>query len=164
VILIPTTVDGKRSHPIAILSDTKEKLKKGIVSPTLFPEVAILDPKLTIGLPPSVTAFTGMDALTHAIESYSSINATDLSDLLAYKAMELLSKNLRMAYAHGENLAAVHACWREVFLQESLLPTLASVPSMPLHIPWRGIPSCPWVDQYIDASLCDALQYFRMPG
>jgi alcohol dehydrogenase class IV len=67
--------------PIAILSDTKEKLKKGIVSPTLFPAVAILDPKLTIGLPPSVTAFTGMDALTHAIESYYSINATDLSDL-----------------------------------------------------------------------------------
>ena len=83
VILIPTTAGtGSEVTPIAILSDTKEKLKKGIVSPTLFPEVAILDPKLTIGLPPSVTAFTGMDALTHAIESYYSINATDLSDLL----------------------------------------------------------------------------------
>jgi alcohol dehydrogenase class IV len=121
VILIPTTAGtGSEVTPIAILSDTKEKLKKGIVSPTLFPEVAILDPKLTIGLPPSVTALTGMDALTHAIESYYSINATDLSDLLAYRAMELLSKNLRMAYAHGENLAA-----RSCVLEGSLLAGIA---------------------------------------
>jgi alcohol dehydrogenase len=121
VILIPTTAGtGSEVTPIAILSDTKEKLKKGIVSPTLFPEVAILDPKLTIGLPPSVTAFTGMDALTHAIESYYSINATDLSDLLAFRAMELLPKNLRMAYAHGENLAA-----RTCVLEGSLLAGIA---------------------------------------
>jgi alcohol dehydrogenase class IV len=121
LILIPTTAGtGSEVTPIAILSDTKEKLKKGIVSPTLFPEVAILDPKLTIGLPPSVTAFTGMDALTHAIESYYSINATDLSDLLAFRAMELLSKNLRMAYAHGENLAA-----RSCVLEGSLLAGIA---------------------------------------
>jgi alcohol dehydrogenase len=121
VILIPTTAGtGSEVTPIAILSDTKEKLKKGIVSPTLFPEVAILDPKLTIGLPPSVTAFTGMDALTHAIESYYSINATDLSDLLAFRAMELLSKNLRMAYAHGGNLTA-----RSCVIEGSLLAGIA---------------------------------------
>jgi alcohol dehydrogenase class IV len=121
VILIPTTAGtGSEVTPIAILSDTKEKLKKGIVSPTLFPEVAIVDPKLTIGLPPSVTAFTGMDALTHAIESYYSINATDLSDLLAFRAMELLSKNLRMAYAYGENLAA-----RSCVIEGSLLAGIA---------------------------------------
>jgi alcohol dehydrogenase len=121
VILIPTTAGtGSEVTPIAILSDTKEKLKKGIVSPTLFPEVAIVDPKLTIGLPPSVTAFTGMDALTHAIEAYYSINATNLSDLFALKAMELLSKNLRMAYAHGENLAA-----RTNMMEGSLLAGIA---------------------------------------
>ena len=121
VILIPTTAGtGSEVTPIAILSDTKEKLKKGIVSPTLFPEVAIVDPKLTIGLPPSVTAFTGMDALTHAIEAYYSINATDLSDLLAFRAMELLSKNLRMAYAHGENLVA-----RSNVMEGSLLAGIA---------------------------------------
>jgi alcohol dehydrogenase class IV len=121
VILIPTTAGtGSEVTPIAILSDTKEKLKKGIVSPTLFPEVAIVDPKLTIGLPPSVTAFTGMDALTHAIEAYYSINATNLSDLFAIKAMELLSKNLRMAYAHGENLAA-----RTNMMEGSLLAGIA---------------------------------------
>ncbi|MGA2316807.1 MAG: iron-containing alcohol dehydrogenase [Thermodesulfobacteriota bacterium] len=121
VILIPTTAGtGSEVTPIAILSDTKEKLKKGIVSPTLFPEVAIVDPKLTIGLPPSVTAFTGMDALTHAIEAYYSINATNLSDLFALKAMELLSKNLRMAYAHGENLPA-----RTNMMEGSLLAGIA---------------------------------------
>ena len=121
VILVPTTAGtGSEVTPIAILSDTKEKLKKGIVSPTLFPEVAIVDPKLTVGLPPSVTAFTGMDALTHAIESYYSINATHLSDLLAFRAMELISKDLRMAYAHGENLVA-----RSNMMEGSLLAGIA---------------------------------------
>ncbi len=121
VILIPTTAGtGSEVTPIAILSDTKEKLKKGIVSAYLFPEVAIVDPKLTIGLPPSVTAFTGMDALTHAIESFYSINATDLSDLLAFRAMELLSKNIRMAFAHGENLVA-----RSNVMEGSLLAGIA---------------------------------------
>jgi len=121
VILIPTTAGtGSEVTPIAILSDTKEKLKKGIVSPALFPEVAIVDPKLTVGLPPSVTAFTGMDALTHAIEAYYSINATDLSDLLAFRAMELISKNLRMAYAYGENLDA-----RSNMMEGSLLAGIA---------------------------------------
>ncbi len=107
MILVPTTAGtGSEVTPIAILSDTKERLKKGIVSPTLFPEVAIVDPKLTLGLPPSVTALTGMDALTHAIEAYYSINATALTDLLALKAMELISKNIRIAFAYGENLVA----------------------------------------------------------
>ncbi len=121
VMLIPTTAGtGSEVTPIAILSDTREKLKKGIVSPTLFPEVAIVDPKLTVGLPPSVTAFTGMDALTHAIEAYASINATGLSDLLAFRAMELLSKNIRMAFAHGENLVA-----RSNMMEGSLLAGIA---------------------------------------
>ncbi len=121
VILVPTTAGtGSEVTPIAILSDTKEKLKKGIVSPHLFPEVAIVDPKLTVGLPPSVTAFTGMDALTHAIEAYVSINATHLSELLAVRAMELISKNLRMAYAYGENLDA-----RSNMMEGSLLAGIA---------------------------------------
>ncbi len=121
VILIPTTAGtGSEVTPIAILSDTKEKIKKGIVSPTLFPEVALVDPKLTVGLPPSVTAFTGMDALTHAIEACYSVNATGLSDLLAIRAMELISKNLRMAYAYGENLSA-----RSSMMEGSLLAGIA---------------------------------------
>ena len=61
--------------PIAILSDETEKLKKGIVSPHLFPTVAILDPMLTLGLPAQVTAATGMDSLIHAVEAFTSKNA-----------------------------------------------------------------------------------------
>jgi alcohol dehydrogenase class IV len=121
LILVPTTAGtGSEVTPIAILSDTKEKLKKGVVSSYLFPEVAILDPKLTVGLPPSVTAFTGMDALTHAIESYISLNATDMTDLLAFRAMELIAKNLRMAYAYGENLMV-----RSAMMEGSLLAGMA---------------------------------------
>jgi len=106
-IAIPTTAgSGSEVTPIAILSDVKEKLKKGIVSPFLFPDVSILDPVLTIGLPPDITASTGMDALVHAIEAYTSINATYLTDILAFKAMGLIYENLRTAYANGGNLDA----------------------------------------------------------
>ena len=121
VILIPTTAGtGSEVTPIAILSDTREKLKKGIVSPYLFPEVALLDPQLTVGLPPAVTAFTGLDALIHAIESYTSVNAFDLTDHLAYRAMELIYDNIRTAYARGEDLEA-----RAHMLEGSLLAGMA---------------------------------------
>jgi len=121
MILIPTTAGtGSEVTPIAILSDTREKLKKGVVSSYLFPEVAIVDPKLTMGLPPAVTASTGMDALTHAVEAYISLNATDLTDLLALRAMELIAKNLRMAYAQGENLMV-----RSNMMEGSLLAGMA---------------------------------------
>lgn len=106
-IAIPTTAgSGSEATPIAILSDVQEKLKKGIVSHFLFPDVSILDPVLTIGLPPEITASTGMDALVHAIEAYTSINATSLTDILAFKAMGLIYDNLRTAYANGSNLDA----------------------------------------------------------
>ena len=121
LILIPTTAGtGSEATPIAILSDTREKLKKGIVSPYLFPEVALLDPQLTVGLPPTVTAFTGLDALIHAIESYTSVNAFDLTDQLAYRAMELIYDNIRTAYARGEDLEA-----RAHMLEGSLLAGMA---------------------------------------
>ncbi len=121
LILIPTTAGtGSEATPIAILSDTREKLKKGIVSPYLFPEVALLDPQLTVGLPPAVTAFTGLDALIHAIESYTSVNAFDLTDQLAFRAMELIYDNIRTAYARGEDLEA-----RSHMLEGSLLAGMA---------------------------------------
>jgi alcohol dehydrogenase class IV len=121
VILIPTTAGtGSEVTPIAILSDTREKLKKGIVSPYLFPEVALLDPQLTVGLPPLVTALTGLDAMIHAIEAYTSVNAFDLTDHLAFRAMELLYDNIRTAYARGEDLEA-----RSKMLEGSLLAGIA---------------------------------------
>jgi alcohol dehydrogenase class IV len=120
-ILIPTTAGtGSEATPVAILSDEQEKLKKGIVSPYLFPAVAVLDPELTVGLPPHVTAATGLDALIHAMEAFTSRNAGSMSDLLAREAMRLIWRNLRTAYANGENLAA-----RAAMLEGSLLAGMA---------------------------------------
>ncbi len=120
-VMIPTTAGtGSEVTPIAILSDEDEKLKKGVVSPHLLPRVALLDPELTLGLPPAITAATGMDALIHAIEAYTSVNATGLTDLLAARAMELISDNLRTAYAQGSNLEA-----RSAMLEGSLLAGMA---------------------------------------
>ncbi len=120
-ILIPTTAGtGSEVTPIAILSDEHEKLKKGIVSPRLFPAVAILDPELTLGMPPGVTAATGLDALIHAVEAFTSKNANSISDVFARQAMKLVFGNIRKAYANGEDLAA-----RAGMLEGSLLAGMA---------------------------------------
>lgn len=106
-ILIPTTAGtGAEVTPNAILTDTKEKLKKAIVSPHILPRVAIVDPLLHISMPPSVTSSSGIDALTHAIESYTSNNATILTDLFAKEAIILIGRSLRTAVANGNNLEA----------------------------------------------------------
>lgn len=106
-ILLPTTSGtGSEVTPIAVLSDEGEHLKKGVVSPHLFGRVAILDPVSTIGCPPSVTAASGMDALIHGIESYTSTHATTFTAFLAYQAVETIAGNLRAAYANGGDLEA----------------------------------------------------------
>jgi len=106
-ILVPTSAGtGSEVTPIAILTDHSENLKKGIVSDYLFPEVAILDAELTISLPPLATAASGMDALIHAIEAYTSVNATSMTDHLALRAIELIVSNIRSAWANGNNIEA----------------------------------------------------------
>jgi alcohol dehydrogenase class IV len=121
VVAVPTTAGtGSEVTPIVILSDEGEKLKKGVVSLHLIPSVAILDPELTVGMPPSVTAATGMDALIHAIEAFTSINATPFTDLLAARAMELLYSNIRKAYCNGSDIRA-----RSHMLEGSLLAGIA---------------------------------------
>lgn len=121
LILVPTTAGtGSEVTPIVILSDPYEKLKKGIVSPYLYPSCALLDPELTVGLPAAVTAATGMDALIHAIEAYTSKNATFISDILAKEAIRLLYTNIRKAVADGSNIEA-----RDFMLRGSLLAGMA---------------------------------------
>ena len=121
VVAVPTTAGtGSEVTPIVILSDEGEKLKKGVVSLHLIPSVAILDPELTVGMPPSVTAATGMDALIHAVEAFTSINATPFTDLLAARAMELLYSNIRKAYCNGSDIRA-----RSHMLEGSLLAGIA---------------------------------------
>ncbi len=107
LFLIPTTAGtGSEVTGIAIFSDKTDKMKKGIVSNNLIADVAIVDSELTLSMPPAVTAATGMDALTHAIESYTATRATMQTDLHALKAIELISRSLRKAVVSGSDALA----------------------------------------------------------
>jgi alcohol dehydrogenase class IV len=104
---VPTTAGtGSEVTPIAIVT-TPTTEKKGVVSPRLLPDWAILDPELTLGLPPHVTAATGIDAMVHAIEAYTSRHKKNpMSDQLARQALALLSQNIREVCSNGANLEA----------------------------------------------------------
>ncbi len=107
VIAVPTTAGtGSEVTPFAIITDTRRDVKMLIGSPFLMPEIAIVDPQLTILLPPDITAATGIDALTHAIEAYVSVKAQPISDLFCLAAIELIAGNLQQAWADGKNLEA----------------------------------------------------------
>jgi alcohol dehydrogenase len=110
LILIPTTAGtGSEVTPIAIVT-TGATTKAGVVSAELLPDVALLDASLTLGLPPHVTAATGIDAMVHAIEAYTSaIKKNPYSDLLAKQALELLSNNIVEATFNGSNVEARQA-------------------------------------------------------
>jgi alcohol dehydrogenase len=87
-----------------IITDTERHIKMAIVDPRITPDVAVNDPELMVSMPPDLTAATGMDALTHAVEAYVSTMATPTTDAAAIKAIELISKYLPEAVAHGEDI------------------------------------------------------------
>ena len=107
LILIPTTAGtGSEVTPISIVT-TGETTKAGIVSPVLYADVAILDATFTTGLPAHITAATGIDAMVHAIEAYTSkIKKNFYADMLAKQALKLLNKNLKLVLQDGSNLEA----------------------------------------------------------
>ena len=106
-ILIPTTAGtGSEVTYNAIFTDTRDKVKKGIVSTYLLPNIAIIDTELTLTVPPAVTAATGMDALVHAVESYTAQRADELTDGIALQAIKLISRSLRTAVHSGKNIKA----------------------------------------------------------
>ena len=108
LILVPTTSGtGSEVTPISIVT-TGENEKKGVVSPVILPDVALLDPELTLGLPPHVTAATGIDAMVHAIEAYASAspNNNPLSRMLARQALQLLGSALLKAVQDGQDRKA----------------------------------------------------------
>jgi alcohol dehydrogenase class IV len=108
LVLVPTTAGtGSEATPISIVT-TGAHEKKGVVSPVLLPDVALLDPDLTLGLPPHVTAATGVDAMVHAIEAYTSKspNNNPVSRALACDALRLLGRNIRRAVEHGSDAEA----------------------------------------------------------
>jgi len=115
-IMVPTTAGtGSEVTFTAVFIRKKLKKKEGMNSPYLYPELALLDPELTLTLPPHPTAATGIDALCHAIESYTSINASPMSEMMSLEAIRLISDNLRTAVHDGTNLEA-----REAMLLGSL--------------------------------------------
>ncbi|MCM3224284.1 iron-containing alcohol dehydrogenase [Terribacillus saccharophilus] len=106
-ILVPTTAGtGSEVTANAIFTDVRDNVKKGIVSPYLLPSAAIIDATLTLSVPAKVTAATGMDALVHAVESYTAIKAGELTDGIALQAIKLISRSLRTAVYDGNNLRA----------------------------------------------------------
>jgi len=110
MILLPTTAGtGSEVTPNCILTDVKpdgSHMKKGIVSPHILARTAIVDPLLTVTAPPAVTAASGMDALTHAVETYVSRGAQPITMPLALEAIRLIGKYLRRAVADGGDLEA----------------------------------------------------------
>lgn len=110
VYAIPTTAgSGSEVTIAAVLSDREAQLKKPVVDPKLVPVAAALDPKLMLGLPPGVTAATGMDAMTHAVESYLSRHATPDTDRLALAAVRMITRHLPRAWADGSDIEAREA-------------------------------------------------------
>lgn len=106
-LLIPTTAGtGSEVTPNAIVTDLNKHLKIGIVSRYLIATVVILDPTMTLGLPKHITASTGIDALTHSLESYISKKANLLSDMFSMESISLILKSIRTAYEDGSDINA----------------------------------------------------------
>ena len=107
VIAIPTTSGtGSETTNIAILKDDQAGTKGGIVSPHVIPRVAIVDPALTLSLPPRLTASTGMDALCHAVEGFTSLKATPFTDIFHREAIRRIARALRTAVNRGSDIDA----------------------------------------------------------
>ncbi|MCR6098241.1 iron-containing alcohol dehydrogenase [Salipaludibacillus agaradhaerens] len=106
-ILIPTTSGtGSEVTPNAIVTLPDEELKVGIVSQYLLPNLVVLDPSLTLSLPKSITAATGMDAFTHSLESFISNKANPFSDMFALESIRLISSSILIAYENGSSIEA----------------------------------------------------------
>lgn len=107
LIAVATTAGtGSEATRVTVITDPATRVKMNPGSPMIVPEVAVVDPALMLGVPPAVTASTGIDALTHAIEAYVSRRAQPLTDVLALKAISLIAEWLPVAWADGANLEA----------------------------------------------------------
>ncbi|MBN2324811.1 MAG: iron-containing alcohol dehydrogenase [Spirochaetes bacterium] len=103
IVAMPTTAgSGAEVTPWAVITDKKRGWKMAIGSAYIIPSLAVCDPDLTLTLPPNLTAETGMDAITHAIEAYTSWCNQPVSEALALKAIQLIGNNLRKAVARGD--------------------------------------------------------------
>lgn len=121
LIAVPTTAGtGSEVTASTVITDENTLFKAAIISPKVFPNLAILDASLTLDCPPGITSSTGMDALTHAIESYISKQSNPISGSIALHAITLISNHLHKAFYYGTNLES-----REKMLEASMLAGLA---------------------------------------
>lgn len=125
-ICVPTTAGtGSEATFVAVITDEKREYKMSLFDPNnLLPSCAICDPLVTLGLPQPLTASCGMDALTHAIEAYTSRASNSVTDALALRAVRLISENILTAYNDGENLPA-----RQAMMTGSTLAGIAFINS-----------------------------------
>lgn len=108
LVLVPTTAGtGSEVTPISIIT-VEDNEKKGVSTPIILPDLAVLDPELTLNLPSDITAATGVDAMVHAIEAYTSINQNNnpISKLLAIESLKLLGSSIETAVFDGQNIEA----------------------------------------------------------
>ncbi len=133
VIAIPTTAGtGSEVSKVMVVVDPERPFKKGVLSPLMFTHAAILDPELTRSLPPLMTAATGMDAFTHALEAYVGKRANPFTDQLALAALEITWRSLPRAVAEGQDMAArqqmmLAAVWGGIAMDQAGLGLIHSL-------------------------------------
>ncbi|MDQ0204149.1 iron-containing alcohol dehydrogenase [Pectinatus haikarae] len=107
LVAIPTTAGtGSEATQFTIITDTKNNVKMLLAGPSILPQLAIIDPDFTLTAPAKVTVATGIDALCHAVEAYTSRKAQPLSDIFALSAIKRIHKNLPLCFADGKNVEA----------------------------------------------------------
>lgn len=116
-IAIPTTAGtGSEATMVAVILDPLKNIKMEFISYQLLPDVAVLDPRMTLTLPPRITASTGMDVLCHAMEAYTCLQKNPLSDAFAVGALEMIRENLRTAVRNGKDPKARLAMANAAFM------------------------------------------------
>ena len=110
LIAVPTTAGtGSEATTVSVITDSTRHVKRLLIDDSLMPDLAIIDACLMLGIPPKVTAATGMDALTHAIEAYVAAGATPMTQALAYRAIGLIGESLPAVVGKGSDVAAREA-------------------------------------------------------
>ena len=107
LIVVPTTAGtGTEATSFAVVNNPAEKRKCTIITPYIYPDIALVDPLIMTTIPSMITALTGLDTFAHALESYISVNATPISEMLSLYSIELFAKSIRTAVNEGENVEA----------------------------------------------------------
>ena len=107
VVAVPTTSGtGSEATAVAVISNTQQSIIKSVNHPSMLPRLVVLDPELTVSVPPRLTALVGLDAFSHAIESYVSPKASPLTEMAGLEALRLLARSLLRAVMDGEDIEA----------------------------------------------------------